>query len=139
MCREIISPTLRIGVRSDFLTQVSQRFMPVRNYSSGMSVRLGFAVAVLGLPEILLVDEVLAVGDINFQKKCFERIDAIKREGTTIILVSHGVPGPGQGRGRICLGSDAETVSGLVQRTSSSIRDRLRKLEFTRFCGDFLT
>lgn len=63
--------------------------MPVRNYSSGMAVRLGFAVAVIGTPEILLVDEVLAVGDINFQKKCFERIDALKREGTTILLVSH--------------------------------------------------
>lgn len=63
--------------------------MPVRNYSSGMGVRLGFAVAVLGSPDVLLVDEVLAVGDLNFQKKCFERIDTLKREGTTILLVSH--------------------------------------------------
>lgn len=63
--------------------------MPVRNYSSGMSVRLGFAIAVIGTPEILLVDEVLAVGDISFQKKCFERIQELKRNGTTILLVSH--------------------------------------------------
>lgn len=63
--------------------------MPVRNYSSGMSVRLGFAIAVIGTPEILLVDEVLAVGDISFQKKCFERIQELKRIGTTILLVSH--------------------------------------------------
>jgi lipopolysaccharide transport system ATP-binding protein len=63
--------------------------MPVRNYSSGMSVRLGFAIAVIGTPEILLVDEVLAVGDINFQKKCFERIHFLKQQGTTILLVSH--------------------------------------------------
>lgn len=63
--------------------------MPIRNYSSGMSVRLGFAVAVLGSPEILLVDEVLAVGDLAFQKKCFERIHTLKNEGTTILLVSH--------------------------------------------------
>lgn len=63
--------------------------MPVRNYSSGMSVRLGFAIAVIGAPEILLVDEVLAVGDISFQKKCFERIHELKRTGTTIMLVSH--------------------------------------------------
>jgi lipopolysaccharide transport system ATP-binding protein len=67
--------------------------MPVRNYSSGMSVRLGFAIAVIGTPEILLVDEVLAVGDISFQKKCFERINELRRLGTTIILVSHA---PGQ-------------------------------------------
>lgn len=63
--------------------------MPVRNYSSGMSVRLGFAVAVLGTPEILLVDEVLAVGDIAFQKKCYERIDALRHDGVTILFVSH--------------------------------------------------
>jgi lipopolysaccharide transport system ATP-binding protein len=63
--------------------------MPVRNYSSGMSVRLGFAIAVLGTPEILLIDEVLAVGDMSFQKKCFERIQELRRLGTTILLVSH--------------------------------------------------
>lgn len=63
--------------------------MPVRNYSSGMTVRLGFSVAVMGTPEILLIDEILAVGDINFQKKCYERIIALKEGGTTILLVSH--------------------------------------------------
>lgn len=63
--------------------------MPVRNYSSGMNVRLGFAIAVLGQPDILLVDEVLAVGDISFQKKCYERIFALRNEGVTILLVSH--------------------------------------------------
>jgi|SoiMethySBSTD1v2_1073268.scaffolds.fasta_scaffold07738_8 lipopolysaccharide transport system ATP-binding protein len=63
--------------------------MPVRNYSSGMAVRLGFAIAVIGTPEILLVDEVLAVGDLSFQKKCFERIQHLRHQGTTILLVSH--------------------------------------------------
>lgn len=67
--------------------------MPVRNYSSGMSVRLGFAIAVIGTPQILLVDEVLAVGDISFQKKCFERIHELRSQGTTVLLVSHA---PGQ-------------------------------------------
>lgn len=65
--------------------------MPVRNYSSGMSVRLGFAVAVLGQPEILLVDEVLAVGDLSFQKKCYERLGYLKSQGVTILLVSHSI------------------------------------------------
>jgi len=63
--------------------------MPVRNYSSGMSVRLGFAIAVMGSPDVLLIDEVLAVGDMRFQKKCFERIQMLKCKGTTILLVSH--------------------------------------------------
>jgi lipopolysaccharide transport system ATP-binding protein len=65
--------------------------MPVRNYSSGMTVRLGFSIAVASAPDILLVDEVLAVGDIAFQKRCYERIHAIRDQGTSIILVSHSV------------------------------------------------
>jgi lipopolysaccharide transport system ATP-binding protein len=73
----------------DFAGLVNFMDMPVRNYSSGMSVRLGFAIAAISSPEILLVDEVLAVGDISFQKKCFNRIHELKRGGTTILLVSH--------------------------------------------------
>lgn len=63
--------------------------LPVKNYSSGMYVRLGFAIAALSRPDVLLMDEVLAVGDLNFQKKCYEYILKLKREGTAIILVSH--------------------------------------------------
>ncbi len=63
--------------------------MPVRNYSSGMYVRLGFAVAVEMNPEILLVDEVLAVGDLAFQMKCLERIRNFQKQGKTILLVTH--------------------------------------------------
>lgn len=63
--------------------------LPVRNYSSGMYVRLGFAIAALSSPDVLLMDEVLAVGDLNFQKKCFDHILKLKRQGTAIILVSH--------------------------------------------------
>ena len=62
---------------------------PVRNYSSGMYVRLGFSVAIHVEPEILLVDEVLAVGDHAFQKRCLDRFAQLKAEGRTIILVSH--------------------------------------------------
>ena len=62
---------------------------PVRTYSSGMFVRLGFAVAVNTDPEIILVDEVLAVGDEAFQEKCYGRIAAFQRAGRTIVVVSH--------------------------------------------------
>jgi lipopolysaccharide transport system ATP-binding protein len=62
---------------------------PVRTYSSGMMMRLAFSVAIHVQPRILLVDEVLAVGDVGFQEKCLRRIAAIKRQGCTIILVSH--------------------------------------------------
>lgn len=62
---------------------------PVRTYSSGMFVRLGFAVAINMEPDILLIDEVLAVGDAQFQTKCFKKITDFKREGKTIILVTH--------------------------------------------------
>ncbi len=62
---------------------------PLRTYSTGMVGRLGFAVATDVEPDILLVDEVLSVGDIEFQRKCTERIEAILRRGTTLVLVSH--------------------------------------------------
>lgn len=62
---------------------------PIRTYSTGMKMRLAFAVAVHVEPEILLIDEVLAVGDAAFQAKCLDRIDMIKAAGCTIFLVSH--------------------------------------------------
>ena len=62
---------------------------PVKHYSSGMYVRLAFAVAAYLEPEILLVDEVLAVGDINFQKKCLGKMGDVARAGRTVVLVSH--------------------------------------------------
>jgi ABC-type polysaccharide/polyol phosphate transport system ATPase subunit len=73
----------------------------VKHYSSGMYVRLGFSVAVHTDPEILLVDEALAVGDVSFQRKCLERISQLHRKGTTIMFVSH----------------DLDAVRNLCQRT----------------------
>ena len=62
---------------------------PVRTYSSGMYMRLAFAVAINVDADILLIDEILSVGDVNFQTKCFERLHEIKAKGTTIAIVSH--------------------------------------------------
>jgi lipopolysaccharide transport system ATP-binding protein len=64
---------------------------PVKRYSSGMYVRLAFAVAAHLEPEVLLVDEVLAVGDVAFQKKCLGKIDDVAKEGRTVLLVSHNM------------------------------------------------
>jgi ABC-type polysaccharide/polyol phosphate transport system ATPase subunit len=64
---------------------------PVKNYSSGMYVRLGFSVAINVDPDILLVDEVLAVGDAEFQRKCLEKFDDFRESGKTVVIVSHGL------------------------------------------------
>jgi lipopolysaccharide transport system ATP-binding protein len=65
---------------------------PVRTYSSGMLARLGFSVAMHVDAEVLLVDEVLAVGDFEFERKCFAKIDQFKSDGGTILFVSHEMP-----------------------------------------------
>lgn len=75
----------------DFSGIEEQLDTPVRFYSSGMFVRLGFAIAVNVEPEIVLVDEVLAVGDAGFQEKCLERMAQMKEEGRTIVLVTHSL------------------------------------------------
>ena len=74
--------------------------LPVKRYSSGMYVRLGFAIAAHLEPDILLLDEVLAVGDASFQAKCVQRIKELERNGTTIVFISH----------------DLVAVEGLCQR-----------------------
>ena len=64
---------------------------PVRTYSSGMYMRLAFAVAINVNADVLLIDEILAVGDVSFQKKCFDKLQEIKENGTTIVIVSHSM------------------------------------------------
>jgi ABC-2 type transport system ATP-binding protein/lipopolysaccharide transport system ATP-binding protein len=64
---------------------------PLRTYSSGMQARLGFAVAAAWQPDILILDEVLSVGDMAFQEKCFERMASFRNSGATVIIVSHSI------------------------------------------------
>ena len=99
---------------------------PVKRYSSGMYVRLAFAVAAHLEPEILVVDEVLAVGDADFQKKCFGRIETVSRQdGRTVLLVSHNLAAVAEMADRALLldggsvvvdGSVAEAVSAYLSR-----------------------
>jgi ABC-type polysaccharide/polyol phosphate transport system ATPase subunit len=84
--REAMPDIIAFSELGEFIDQ------PMRTYSSGMYVRLGFAVAVHVRPEILLVDEVLAVGDAEFQSKCFAHMRKLREEGVSILFASHDLP-----------------------------------------------
>lgn len=81
--RSILSDILDFAEIGDFI------YEPVKNYSSGMYIRLGFSVAVHLKPEIMLADEILSVGDKEFQRKCLTRIEHLRKKGMTLLLVSH--------------------------------------------------
>jgi len=81
--REVLPDIIEFSELGDFIDQ------PMRTYSSGMFFRLGFSVAVHVQPEILLIDEVLAVGDAQFQEKCMAHIHALREKGVTLVLVTH--------------------------------------------------
>ena len=83
---------------------------PVKRYSSGMVVKLGFAIAAHVHPDILLLDEVLAVGDIAFQQKCFKRIDQLREAGTTMIFISHNLEAVQKLCDRVILLSQGQVV-----------------------------
>ena len=63
----------------------------IKNYSSGMVARLGFAIATMNIPDILIIDEILAVGDYKFQEKSFQRMQEMIRSGATVVFVSHSI------------------------------------------------
>jgi lipopolysaccharide transport system ATP-binding protein len=83
--REKIDEIIRFAELEDFIDQ------PIRTYSSGMYMRLGFAVATAFDPDVLVIDEALAVGDHNFQQKCIERIHRFKQDGRNIVFCSHNL------------------------------------------------
>jgi lipopolysaccharide transport system ATP-binding protein len=114
---------------------------PVKHYSSGMYVRLGFSVAAHTDPEILLVDEVLAVGDAAFQRKCLTHVDRMRREGVTILLVTHDMKTAQNicqrviwlGRGRILADGAAEEVIQQYLRQSYEKEAAATKIEERRW------
>ncbi len=84
--REVLPEIIAFSELDDFIDQ------PMRTYSSGMFLRLGFAVAVHVRPDILLVDEILAVGDAEFQSKCFDHMEKLRDAGVTTVIASHDLP-----------------------------------------------
>lgn len=94
--------------------------MPIKNYSSGMNARLGFAVATMVRPDILICDEVLAVGDYAFQQKCEQRMNEMREAGTTLLFVSHDIGTVKQicdhaiwiDKGRQMMSGDVKEVTG---------------------------
>ena len=106
--------------------------MPVKRYSSGMYVRLAFAVASHLEPEILVIDEVLAVGDSTFQKKCLGKMDQVSRDGRTVLFVSHNMSAVKSlcsrailiDRGRVADdGSVDDIINGYLNAETSCSRD----------------
>ena len=95
--------------------------VPVKNFSSGMITRLGFSIATIYTPDILIVDEILAVGDFEFQQKCEQRISRMRENGTTLLLVSHSTEQVRRvcdravliNKGKMLLESDVDTVCDL--------------------------
>ncbi len=124
---------------------------PVKRYSSGMYVRLAFAVAAHLEPEILMVDEVLAVGDIAFQRRCLGKMDEVARGGRTVLFVSHNMAavenlcsrGLMIDRGRLVMdGPVSEVIDHYVKRQEDRLRQGLTnevrrtgtgELQFTSF------
>lgn len=76
----------------EFAGLTNARDQPVKSYSTGMIARLGFAVATAAEPDVLLIDEVIAVGDEAFRARCFDRIERLRAGGSAVILVSHDLP-----------------------------------------------
>ncbi len=110
---------------------------PIKHYSSGMYMRLGFSIAINVDPDILLIDEVLAVGDQSFQQKCIEKIRDFKRRGKTIVFVSHDLNTVSQICSRaIWLNYGEVKARGNVQRVIDFYRQSIQQAEAERLEED---
>jgi lipopolysaccharide transport system ATP-binding protein len=99
---------------------------PVKNYSTGMYMRLAFSVAAHIEPEILLIDEVLAVGDAEFQKKCMQRIEQVGKHGQTVLFVSHNMQAVLRLCSRALLIEQGKLVSKARSRSGGGVPARRR-------------
>lgn len=105
-------------------------YQPVKTYSSGMFVRLAFAVATQTLPDILIVDEALAVGDEKFQRKCYSYLEKMRNQGTTILFVSHAMATVEQICGKGILIESGELIySGTPKEVIDLYHDRIYALD----------
>lgn len=112
---------------------------PVKNYSSGMLAKLGFSIATIVEPDILIIDEVLGVGDVNFQKKSSDKIRSLMDKGTTVLLVSHSIPQIRQlcdkaiwiDQGRIVeIGEVNEVCNHYLKDAEKATKEQLKDIRF---------
>ncbi len=102
---------------------------PIKSYSSGMKARLGFAIATSTDPDVLIVDEVLAVGDVLFKRKCFSRIESLFKDGKTVIFVSHSAQSVIEFCSRAVLLYDREIIMDDIPK---KVTDYYQKLVFSQ-------
>jgi ABC-type polysaccharide/polyol phosphate transport system ATPase subunit len=124
--RQRLEPIIEFAELGDFID------VPIKHYSSGMYVRLGFAVAIHTEPDVLLVDEVLAVGDQAFQQKCIDRIYDLRQNGISIMLVSHNLSDVARLCDRAVWLQDGEcriegSAMGVVQQYMQFANERYRQ------------
>ncbi len=140
-----------IGAQFDAIVDFAgvEKFVdtPVKRYSSGMTVRLGFAVAAHLEPEILIVDEVLAVGDAQFQKRCMGKLNDVAKSGRTVLFVSHNMPAVRQLTTRTAVladgqlafwGATDDALQYYLEDSANQLADStdLRSVKRVSWCGD---
>jgi len=128
--------TARLGEIIEFSELGTYIDAPLKTYSSGMQMRLGFSVAVQTNPDVLLVDEVLAVGDEAFQHKCYRTIERFQRDGKTILFVSHDLESVRRVANRtVWLDAGRLVMDGYTPEVVAAYLERMRAVEGEGPCG----